>query len=86
MSNPLHAAERRLIGGRFGAINRDGAARTLRAQKQLTWPAAPVCSTRQQRFAQAPDEASNPLLNAGLFRVRFGVVGERSAACRWPGR
>jgi hypothetical protein len=65
---------RRLIGGRFGAINRDGAARTLRAQKQLTWPAAPVRSTRQQRFAHAPDEASNPPLNAGLFRVSFGAV------------
>ena len=73
---------RRLIGGRSGAINRDGAARTLRAQKQLTWPAAPVRSTRQQRFAQAPDEASNPPLKAGLFRVSFGVVGERSAARR----
>src|SRR5271163_4676875 len=58
---------RRLIGGRFGAINRDGAARTLRAQKQLTWPAAPVRSTRQQTFAQAPDEGSNPPLKAGLF-------------------
>src|SRR5271169_6315173 len=74
----------RLIGGRFGAINRDGAARTLRAQKQLTWPAAPVRSTRQQRFAQALDEASNPPLKAGLFRVSFRVVGERSAARRWP--
>jgi len=77
---------RRLIGSRSGAINRGGAARTLRAQKQLTWPAAPIRSTRQPRFAQAPDEASNPPLKAGFFRVSFGAVGEHSTARRWPGR
>ena len=75
---------RRLIGGRDGAINRGGAARTLRAQKQLTWPAVPVRSTRQQRFAQASDETSNPPLKAGLFvehrcgqwKVRWKVLSE----------
>ena len=63
--------ERRLIGGRFRAINRDGAARTLRAQKQLTWPAAPVRSTRQQRLAQAPDEASQPIPKSQSFPGEF---------------
>ncbi len=54
----------RLIGGRDGASNRIGAARTLRAQKQLIRPATPASQTRHQKFAWTSDEASNTRLKA----------------------
>jgi hypothetical protein len=69
-SRPGHTSKaqgvrpQRLIGGRNGASNRIGAARTLRAQKQLIRPVTDASATRHQRFAWTPDKASNAILKA----------------------
>jgi hypothetical protein len=54
----------RLIGDRDGASNRDGAARTLRAQEQLIRPRRPRLKAAHQNFQLRPHRKHTGILKA----------------------